>query len=157
MRRTRYWTVTRSVASSLSTSTRLDLDQLAEPLLQSPCTRNWVAVASSSLLGAKTSCISPLPKSGRLTRSPGAVNSTCSIRSRMCVVLVGVGRAAAAVEVERVVELHHVPFTRIWVTTHVGGPGDLLGALADGLCCPAARPAARPTRTRTAAHEPLDR
>ena len=26
---------------------------------------------------------SPLPKSGRITRSPGAVNSTCSMRSRM--------------------------------------------------------------------------
>ena len=45
---------------------------------------NWVAVANSSLAGAKTSCIRSLPKVGRLTRSPGAVKSTCSIRSRIC-------------------------------------------------------------------------
>src|SRR5947207_2562707 len=43
---------------------------------------NWRAAASSGLLGAKTSCWSPLPKSGRLTRSPGLVMSNCSIMSR---------------------------------------------------------------------------
>ena len=45
--------------------------------------------------GAKTSCSRPLPKSGRLTRSPGAVNSTCSIRSRTWSSSPVVGGAAA--------------------------------------------------------------
>ena len=49
-------------------------------------------MASSSLAGSKTSCISPLPKVGRLTRSPGVVKSTCSIRSRMCGRSLGRGR-----------------------------------------------------------------
>ena len=38
--------------------------------------------ARSSLLGSNTSSSSPQPKSGRLTRSPGLVNSTCWIMSR---------------------------------------------------------------------------
>ena len=42
-----------------------------------------VAVASSALLGAKTSCISPVPKPGRFTRSPGEVKRSCSIICRM--------------------------------------------------------------------------
>ena len=41
-----------------------------------------VVVASTSLSGANTIVFRPQPKSGRLTRSPGSVNSTCSIRSR---------------------------------------------------------------------------
>ena len=40
------------------------------------------------LLGSKTSASRPAPKSGRITRSPGEVNSTCSIRSRMWSTLV---------------------------------------------------------------------
>jgi hypothetical protein len=41
-----------------------------------------VAAASAELLGMKTSDFSPQPNSGRFTRSPGFVNSTCRIRSR---------------------------------------------------------------------------
>ncbi len=70
--------------------------------------------------------------SGRLTRSPGAVNSTCSIRSRTCAASSARGGAPAAVDVEREVDVHHVPITRICVTTTDGGPlRDLLGALAE--------------------------
>jgi len=47
-------------------------------------TVSCVAAASASLFGANTSCRRPLPNVGRLTRSPGEVNSTCSTRSRMC-------------------------------------------------------------------------
>ena len=42
-----------------------------------------VAAANASLFGSNTSCSSPQPKSGRLTRSPGEVKSTCSTMSRM--------------------------------------------------------------------------
>src|SRR3546814_14691471 len=49
-----------------------------------PCTSVCVAAASASELGANTSWRRPQPKSGRLTRSPGLVNSTCRIRSRTC-------------------------------------------------------------------------
>ena len=47
-----------------------------------PWTRCCVAATSSGPPGSKTSASRPLPKSGRITRSPGAVKSTCSIRSR---------------------------------------------------------------------------
>src|SRR5262245_7134615 len=84
LRRTLYCAVTRSAASSLSTSTASTSIRSPSHCCSAPCTRNRMAAASSSLFGAKTNCISPQPKSGRLTRSPGAVKRTCSIRSRMC-------------------------------------------------------------------------
>src|SRR5262249_3499503 len=84
LRRTRYWTVMCKVESSLPASTASTSIRSPSHCCNAPCTRNCVVAASSSLLGAKTNCIIPLPKSGRLTRSPGAVKSTCSIRSRMC-------------------------------------------------------------------------
>src|SRR4029079_1694172 len=48
-------------------------------------------------------------------------------------VLGRVGRAAASVEVRRIVELHHVPFTRTCVTTMVKGVP--VGAQTDWLSC----------------------
>ena len=62
------------------------------------------------LLGSNTSASRPLPKSGRITRSPGAVNSTCSMRSRIWSSRSVVARAAEAVEVVGEVEVgpvHH--------------------------------------------------
>src|SRR6266852_4362067 len=47
-----------------------------------PWTRNCVAALRTSLFGMNTSCRRPQPKSGRFTRSPGVVKSTCSMRSR---------------------------------------------------------------------------
>jgi hypothetical protein len=79
----RYCRLTRSVASSLVTSS-------ARTSMRSPSQRwsaasvvNCSAAATSGLFGAKTICSSPLPKSGRLTRSPAAVKRSCSIMSRM--------------------------------------------------------------------------
>ena len=52
-----------------------------------------------ALLGANTSCISPLPKSGRLTRSPGRGEQHLLDQVADVRVVVGLGGAAAAVEV----------------------------------------------------------
>ena len=72
-----------------------------------PCTSICVVAASAVLLGSNTSASRPLPKSGRITRSPGEVNSTCSIRSRMWSVRRRSRGAAAAVEVVGEVERRH--------------------------------------------------
>jgi hypothetical protein len=79
---TTYCTSTLSFASSRSISTRSIATTSPSHCCSAPCTSAWVAVASSSDSGANVSCSSPLPKSGRFTRSPGTVNSTCSMRSR---------------------------------------------------------------------------
>ena len=50
----------------------------------------------------------PLPKVGRLTRSPGDVKSTCSIRSRTCSSSSVTRGPPAAVDVEGEVDVHHV-------------------------------------------------
>ena len=66
----------------------------------------------------------PLPKSGRFTRSPGAVNSTCSIRSRMCGLVGGLGGAAASRRSgrgRRGSSSPHVPITRVCTTTGTSG------------------------------------
>jgi hypothetical protein len=49
-----------------------------------PRIRNSADAATSGEAAAKTSCITPEPKSGRFTRSPGWVNSSCSISWRTC-------------------------------------------------------------------------
>src|SRR5262249_3549042 len=71
LRRTTYCTVTRSLASSVSTVTASTTIRSPSHCCSAPCTSTCVVAAITSLLGAKTSCKSPLPKSGRITRSPG--------------------------------------------------------------------------------------
>src|SRR5262249_35144293 len=80
--RREYWTVTRRVESSASTSIWRTSIRSPSHCTSAPCTAARVAVASGSLLGRNTYCSSPVPNDGRLTRSPGEVKSTCSIRSR---------------------------------------------------------------------------
>ena len=70
--------MTRRIESTDSISRPSSLIRLPRYCCKAAWTRNWVVAASSLLLGAKTSCIRPLPKSGRMSRSPGVVNSTCS-------------------------------------------------------------------------------
>src|SRR5215471_8856108 len=72
--RTTYWTVTCSVESCVITRTASAWIRSPNHCCNVPCTRNWVAAASSSLEGANTICSSPLPSVGRFTRSPGLVN-----------------------------------------------------------------------------------
>src|SRR5579859_167475 len=77
-----YCTSTTSAESSALTVT--DLTSITSPSQRcsEPRTSSSVAEASSSLFGSKVSVSSPQPKSGSITRSPGAVNSTCSTMSR---------------------------------------------------------------------------
>ena len=58
-----------------------------------------------------------------------------------------------AVEVERVVDLHHDPFTRIWVTTTLSPVP--VGTQTAWLSC--SKTGTPPERTRTAARHPLGR
>src|SRR6185312_9837230 len=81
--RTTYCTVTLSVESTALTLTDSSAMRLPSQLCNAPCTRNCTAAAAESLLGANTCCSTPLPKLGRLIRSPGAVKSTCSMRPLM--------------------------------------------------------------------------
>lgn len=74
-----YLTVTSSCDSCVRTSTDLTVIRSPSHICSALWTRIWVAVTSSSLKGAKTSWFSPVPNVGRLTLSPGMVNSTCSI------------------------------------------------------------------------------
>ena len=70
--------MTVSAASSDDAATDCTLMYWLSHFCSAACTVNCVAAAISTLLGAKGSCSRPLPKSGRFTRSPGEVNSTCS-------------------------------------------------------------------------------
>ena len=74
---------TRTTFSSLTTSrdSTVDRGRRASAGARPARTVSRVA-ASSGLLGANTRSSRPQPKSGRITRSPGLVNSNCSIRSR---------------------------------------------------------------------------
>ena len=94
-----------SSASSSSTWTSTTWIRSPSHCCSAPWTVSCELAASASLLGAKTSSSRPLPKVGRLTRSPGAVKSTCSTRSRMCSSSRRRGRAAATVDAERVVDV----------------------------------------------------
>ena len=103
---------------------RLHRDQVDRCCCSAPCTSICVVAASVVLLGSNTSASSPLPKSGRITRSPGAVNSTCSIRSRMWSSRSVAAVRPTAVEVEREVEVHRAPqaaLTRVCELRHFEG------------------------------------
>src|SRR5262249_50274436 len=78
VRRTVKQISTNTFSSSLSTLTSSTRIRSPSHCCISPCAKSCVAAANSLLLGAKTKRARPLPKLGRLTRSPGAVNSTCS-------------------------------------------------------------------------------
>ena len=102
---------------------RLDRDQVPEVLLQRPLDEMLGRGDELGPPGSKTSESRPLPKSGRITRSPGAVKSTCSIRSRRWSSAPCRG-AAAAVDVVGEVDLGHVASTRGWAETgSIGVPG----------------------------------
>ena len=62
---------------------RLQLNEVSQHLLQRSLQRELQSRRQFRAVGSKTSCSNPLPKSGRFTRSPGFVNSNCSIMSRM--------------------------------------------------------------------------
>src|SRR5216683_1149281 len=83
VRRTTYWIRMLSVDSSLVTSNACSSIKSPSQRCNVACSVNFKAAASSGLLGPKIRRCRPLPKSGRLTRSPGLVKSSCSIISRM--------------------------------------------------------------------------
>ena len=103
-----------------STRHALDRDQVAEPLLERALDEQLRRRGELVGCGANTSCSRPLPKSGRLTRSPGAVNSTCSIRSRMwsssSVVAVRPRPSKWIRVVDRSSQPPQVAVTRVWAT-----------------------------------------
>src|SRR5688500_5924141 len=72
-----------SVPSPDDTSTASTLITVSSQRISEPCTSFSTAATRTSEAGAKTSCFSPQPKSGRFTRSPGSVKSTSLIMSRM--------------------------------------------------------------------------
>jgi hypothetical protein len=81
--RTTYRSWTRTTFSSLTTSRSSTSISSPSQRWSAAWTESSRAEASSGLLGVNTRSSSPQPKSGRITRSPGLVNSSCSIRSRM--------------------------------------------------------------------------
>src|SRR5690348_6850627 len=77
-----YLTTTRKVLSSASTSTAFTAIRWPRFCCSAPWISIWAVAASAVLLGSNTIASRPPPKSGRMTRSPDEVNSTCSMRSR---------------------------------------------------------------------------
>ena len=118
-----YRTVTDSVRPRASTSTVLDDDHVGRATLQRALddASGWPRRAGRC--SARRSASSrPLPKSGRITRSPGAVNSTCSMRSRRWSSGSVVGGATPLVDVRREsrcrsCDAAHVAITRGWAKT----------------------------------------
>ena len=120
VRRMTYEIWTTSWESIAWTSTDETSIRSARYCCSAPWTRNCNAEASSTLLGAKTSCCSPAPKVGRLTRSPG--DGEDQLLDQVADVVVRRRRRGAApvVDVEREVDVH-CAVTRVWVEAIVTG------------------------------------
>ena len=121
VRRTRYWTVTRRVDVSASTCDRFDIDQIAEPLLQRALNEELrgrgqlVAVGREDELhqaAAEVGPVDPLARRGE----QHLLDQVADVR-----VVVGLGRAAARVEVKWKIELAHSPLTRVCVENNISG------------------------------------